>query len=118
MKIVVPVKTNKENPAVSPLFGKAKWFAFIDQDGNIDIRQNQAHGGGEVIRWFLNEGVDVVVFQKMGGTPYKMLSQIPNMTLFHSGYDRIVLSDLIQKLKDNKLQKVDDSNINEIMSKA
>jgi len=32
MKLAIPVKTNKENPAISPLFGKAKWFAFVDID--------------------------------------------------------------------------------------
>ncbi len=117
MKIVVPVKTNKENPPVSPLFGKAKWFAFIDEDGNIEIKQNRCHGGGEVINWLLSENIDTIIFQEMGVTPYKMINKIPNITLLHSGYDRIVLTDLIQKVKEKNLQIVDNSNINDIIHK-
>ena len=37
--IAISVKTNKENPAVTTLFGKGKWFAFIDGD-KITIGKN------------------------------------------------------------------------------
>ena len=40
MKLAIPVKTNKENPAISPLFGKAKWFAFVNIDGKIEIKNH------------------------------------------------------------------------------
>ncbi len=33
MKIAIPVKMNKENTALAPLFGKAKWFAIVE-DGH------------------------------------------------------------------------------------
>jgi len=29
---VAPLKTNKLQSAISPLFGKAKYFAFVDGD--------------------------------------------------------------------------------------
>ena len=44
MKIAVPVKMNKDNSAIAPLFGKAKWFAIIE-DEKIMIEKNPAEGG-------------------------------------------------------------------------
>ncbi|MBD3789131.1 MAG: hypothetical protein IE885_01975 [Campylobacterales bacterium] len=55
MKIAIPVKTNKENPAVAPLFGKAKWFAFIEEDGKVTIEPNPIPDGQAVIRWFIDK---------------------------------------------------------------
>ena len=68
MKLAIPVKTNKENPALSPLFGKAKWFAFVDIDGKIEIKKNLCNGGAEVIRWLAQEMMRV--------TPKKYLDLI------------------------------------------
>ena len=31
--IAVPIKLNKQDSAVAPLFGKAKWFAFVSEEG-------------------------------------------------------------------------------------
>ena len=39
--IAIPIKTNKENAVVSTLFGKSKWFAYIDENGNITIEDNK-----------------------------------------------------------------------------
>ena len=116
MKIAIPVKTNKDNPAVSPLFGKAKWFAFVE-DGNITIKKNLCHGGGEVIRWFLEENVDTIIFQEMGTTPYNLIKQTNKITLFHSGYERILLDDLLDKFTNNTLELIDDTNIDKIIQK-
>jgi len=32
MILAIPVKFNKENSSISPLFGHAKYFAFIEDD--------------------------------------------------------------------------------------
>ena len=48
MKTAIPVKANKENPAVAPLFGKAKWFAVV-KNGKATIEKNPAQGGRAVI---------------------------------------------------------------------
>ena len=115
MKLVIPIKTNKENPAVSPLFGKAKWFAFVDPNGTIEIKRNEANGGGEVIRWFASENVEAIVFEQMGSTPYNMIKEVGNITLFHSGYERILLNDVIEKFKNDNLTIIDDTNIEDII---
>lgn len=115
MKIAIPVKTDKENPAVAPLFGKAKWFAFAE-DGKVSIERNPAQGGQAVIRWFAKQNVDVIIFQEMGATPYEMIKKFGGMSLFHSGFERILLDDLLQKYSNNELPLLDDAKMAEIIS--
>ncbi|MEA3354341.1 MAG: NifB/NifX family molybdenum-iron cluster-binding protein [Campylobacterota bacterium] len=108
--IVIPVKTNKENPAVSTLFGKSKWFAFIDDNGTITIESNKIQSGREVVENFVEKGVDKLVFNNMGGNPF-MLLQKAHIECFHSGDERVLLEEVLQKLEDNKLIKVDGTNM-------
>ncbi len=116
MKIAIPVKMNNENPALAPLFGKAKWIAFVE-DENITIVANEAHGGRAVVEWFARENVDTVIFQEMGATPYEMIKAIENMTLFHAGYERIVLDEVLAKFTLNQLTLIDDTNIGDILAR-
>lgn len=114
MKIAIPVKMNRENPAVAPLFGKAKWFAFVEH-GNVEIKANPAQGGQAVIRWFADEGVDTVIMQEMGISPYQMIQAHGGMKLYHSGFERILLNDLIKKFADGELEMLDDAKMQEII---
>jgi predicted Fe-Mo cluster-binding NifX family protein len=114
MKLAIPVKTNKENPALSPLFGKAKYFAFVDE-GKISIEKNEAEGGIRVIDWLLEKGVDILIVQHMGESPYNFLKEYDQITLFYGGDERILLDELIQKFDDDKLMIIDDSNVEKIL---
>lgn len=114
--IAIPVKTNKENPAVSTLFGKSKWFAYVD--GNtIKIEANQTDSGREVVENMIKKGVSKLVFHHMGGNPF-MLLQKENIECFHDGGKRILLDDVLQKLKNNELTKVDGTNMAEYVEQG
>jgi len=108
--IAVPVKTNKENPVVSTLFGKAKWFAFVDENGKISIEKNSAESGRAVVENLVTKGVDKLVFHHMGGNPF-MLLQKENIECFYDGGERIFLDELLQQLQNNNLVKVDAHNM-------
>jgi predicted Fe-Mo cluster-binding NifX family protein len=108
--IAVPVKTNKENPVVTTLFGKAKWFAFIGDDGEIFIEENSTESGRTVVEYMVKKGVSQLIFQHMGGNPF-MLLQKAKIECFHSGEERIYLNDVIEKLQTNQLTKVDGTNM-------
>ena len=82
---------------------------------NIEIKKNEANGGGEVIKWFVNENVEAIVFNQMGSTPYNIIKQIGNITLFHSGYERILLDEVIKRFQSDQLTIVDDTNIEDII---
>jgi len=57
MKLAIPIKMNKENSAIAPLFGKAKWFAIVEND-NISIIPNNQSGGIAVIELFHEMKID------------------------------------------------------------
>jgi len=115
MKIAIPVKMNKENTALSPLFGKAKWIAFVE-DGKVDIVPNITHGGRAVVEWFVREGIDNVIFQEMGQTPYEMVKSVGTIELFHAGHERILLNDVLERFTADKLILINDTNIGDILA--
>ena len=114
MVVAVPVKTDKENSAVAPLFGKAKWFAFI-KDGEVSIERNSAEGGREVVAWLLEKGVTDLIIQHMSHPPYELLKESGSVSLFHSGEERIELETLLQKFQAGELRVIDESNEKEII---
>jgi len=116
VKIAIPVKMNKENPPLAPLFGKAKWFAFI-RNNQIEITANPAHGGKAVVEWLVKEGVNIVIFQEMGLSPYEKIKDTGDMALFHAGYERILLADVLEKFQQNSLQMINDTNMAEVIAR-
>ncbi|MFT7824078.1 MAG: NifB/NifX family molybdenum-iron cluster-binding protein [Sulfurimonas sp.] len=115
MKIAIPVKMNRENPPVAPLFGKAKWFALIE-NGKTEIKANPAKGGQAVIEWFADEKVDTIIMQEMGISPYQMIQSHGGMKIYHSGFERILLDEVLQKFESNELEVLDDAKMQEIIA--
>lgn len=114
MKIAIPVKTNRENPAVAPLFSKAKWFAFVEE-GKATIEKSNASGGQAVIEWFSQAGVDTIIFQEMGVSPYEMVKAHGGIKLFHAGSERIILDEVLTKFDNNELPELDDEGMAKII---
>ena len=108
--IAIPVKTNKENPPVSTLFGKSKWFAFINENGDVSIEANNTQSGREVVEYFVDKGVTQLIFHHMGGNPF-MLLQKASIECFQSGGERILLQDVLDAFQHGMLTKVDGSNM-------
>ena len=115
MKIAIPVKSNKENPPVAPLFGKAKWFAIIE-DGKITIEENSVNGGREVIEWLDDINVDTIIMQEMGQGPYSMIQKLGNIKLYHCGFERILLNDVLQKFTENDLLLQNEQSMSKIIA--
>ena len=115
MKIAIPVKMNKENPAVAPLFGKAKWFAIVE-DGIVSVEQNPVEGGRAVIEWFYQIGIDTIIMQEMGQGPYSVVQKLGTMKLYHSGFERILLDDVLKKFEEHTLPLLDDADIAKIIA--
>ena len=53
----------------------------------------------------------------MGTTPYNLIKDIETISLFHSGYDRLLLDEAIAKFKNDDLLLIDDTNIETIIAK-
>ena len=115
MKIAIPVKMNKESTALAPLFGKAKWFAIVEE-GKVTIEQNPAEGGRAVIEWLANSGVDTIILQEMGMSPYKKIQSYGNIKLYHAGFERVLLEDVLQSFEAGTLAELDDAGMAKVIA--
>lgn len=115
--IAIPVKTNSVESAVAPLFGKAKWFAIVNGNGEIRFWKNELQSGRSVIEYFNSTGIKKIVFQEMGGNPFMLLIRA-GMTCYHSGGERIVLKDALEHLSNNVLKHVTPENMYEYVEQS
>ena len=115
MKTAIPVKMNKESTALAPLFGKAKWFAIVE-DGKVTIEQNMAEGGRAVVEWLANSDVDTIILQEMGMSPYKKVQSYGNIKLYDAGFERILLDDVLQKFEAGDLAELDDEGMAKVIA--
>lgn len=113
--IAIPVKTNKDNPAIAPLFGKAKWFAFIDGEKMI-IEKNLCDGGKEVVQWLISKGVDKLIIQEMGINPYEKVKESGKIKIYHCGFERITTTEAIEKFNNNGLKILDEDAMRDIIT--
>ena len=111
MLIAMPVKMNKENPPLTTVFGKAKWFAFADDGGTVEIRENPYAGAGpKTVAWLIENGVDTVVTQHIGGNPFMFMKEA-GVRIYHPGEGRILVSEALEKLKNGTLEEITVDNI-------
>jgi predicted Fe-Mo cluster-binding NifX family protein len=113
MKLAIPVKMNNENSAIAPLFGKAKWFAIVENE-ELSIIPNNQTSGQAVIELFDEMKIDILLIQEMGQSPYAKAKEL-GMMLYHTGFERILLSDVLEKFKNNDLEILDDTNMEKII---
>ena len=114
MKIAIPLKTNKEDSSITPVFGKAKWFAFVE-DGKITINKNEASNGAGVIEWLLKSNITSIIIKNMSKPPYQMAKKSGQINIYYAGGENIGLQELIKKYEAEELVIVDDTNENEII---
>ena len=112
--IAIPLKLNKENSAVAPLFGKAKWFAFVE-NANITIEKNEVPGGSGVVKWLLGKGVKTLIMQKMSQPPYQMIKEEGSITILYVGSDRIELPEALKRYESDELVILNDTNAKDII---
>ncbi|MDD4505301.1 MAG: NifB/NifX family molybdenum-iron cluster-binding protein [Sulfurospirillaceae bacterium] len=103
--IAIPVKTDKEEGVLAPLFGHAKYFSFISDDGSVMTHKNSAEGGVKVVDWLVSMGVKTIILNHVGEKPFHLLTQ-KSIDIYFAGKDRITLPEVLQKLKDGILEKV------------
>lgn len=106
--IAIPVKTNKENTAVSTLFGKAKYFALINNN-HIEIIKNEQLGGKAVANWLKSKNVNILITSHMGERPLSTLLN-NKIEVYFAGNERIEISDVLLKYADGELPILNDKN--------
>lgn len=114
--IAIPLKTNTLESAIAPLFGKAKWFALIDDNNQVTFWHNELQSGREVVNYLKANNVKSIVFQDIGGNPYLMLHNAA-IECYHGGHGRILLKEALKFLKQNALIRVTPENMAEYVEK-
>lgn len=107
--VAIPVKTDREYSAITPLFGKAKWFALID-GGKVAFWKNENGSGREVVEHFKAAGVTDVIFQEMGGSPFAMLQEA-GIRCHHGGEGRTLFMNAYEAWKRGELEPVAAQNM-------
>jgi predicted Fe-Mo cluster-binding NifX family protein len=110
--IAIPLKMEKESSAVSPLFGKAKYFAIVDK-GEVKILKNLCHGGNQVAMWLHSLGVEKLILSHMGANPFEKLTSF-GIEIYFAGEERIVLKDVLLAYADGDLVMVSKENFDTI----
>ncbi len=105
----MPVKIDREDAAISPLFGHAKWFAFV-QNGKVQIEKNPHDGGTAVVEWLLDQGVDVVLTQHIGLKPFVLLAS-EGVEVYYPGEGRITIANALECLKHKRCESITQQNI-------
>lgn len=113
----IPVKTDSDQSAVAPLFGKAKWFALISDEGSVTFWRNDTGGGRDVVTHLQRAGVTRVLFTQMGANPY-MLLQRSGIKVYHAGEGRILFQEALAKLAQDALTEVTPLNMGEYLEKG
>ncbi len=113
--LAVAIKTDKVNSAISPLFGKAKFFAFYDGHG-VSIEKNEKQGGVAVVNWLAQRGVDTLIIKEMGSSPYAEVKK-RGIKLLYAGDERIEINDAITKYETGLLETLSAEKIQQIISK-
>ena len=113
----IPVKTDKQESAIAPLFGKAKWFALTAEDGTVTFWKNEIKSGREVVEHFKKIGVTKVIFQDMGGNPFMLLERA-GIACYHSGEGRVLFDDALGHMKKDALVRVTTANMAEYVEKS
>lgn len=114
--IVVPVKTDKENPAVSPLFGKAKFFALL-KDGEKKIVKNEHQNGREIASWLVEIGAKKLIIAHMGRSPFDMIRD-SGIEIYFAGANRIELDSAVAKCISKELVLINHENFDEFLKES
>lgn len=107
--IALPIKTEKKESALAPLFGKAKWFAFAGENGEISVLPNKAEGGIKTAQWFESLGVKTLITCHLGEKPFHAL-QKAGIKIYFAGKERIEVAEALQKFQEGSLIEVNVTN--------
>lgn len=105
--IAIPVKTNKLNSAISTLFGKAKYFALIENN-SIEILKNEQKNGQAVIDWLKSKNVDTLITSYLGKKEF--LKLMNNIRVYFAGDKTIEIDNLLLKYSEGDLHILNQRN--------
>ncbi len=112
--IAIPIQKEEKNPVFVQLFGKARLFLFIDEDGSRQIEVNSLFNGVKLVEYFTQKGVRKLIVNHIGKQPLLSL-QKTDIECFYTQDVRKTVNELLKDLENNKLEKITDKNIDNFL---
>jgi len=101
----MPIKTNKEDSAIAPVFGHSKWFVVVDKETKkIEIFEN-IHQGIGIVQELLNRGVTTILTPHLGVKPFNIFEE-NGVEIYYSGDKRVLILEAIELYESNKLDRI------------
>ena len=110
MIYAAPLKMEKEDSAITKVFGKAKYFGiYNDETNSMKVIKNLEPGGPAIFKQLLQEGVKVVLTPHAGPGAVKASINF-DMELFYCGEERKTLPQAVEEYKEGKYIKITPEN--------
>lgn len=112
--IAIPARTRDGEVLLTTVFGRCEQVALIDENDQIEVRENPFEGGVDLAKWLLENGVDTVVIRNMGANPYLTLHQA-NAQVFATPKNRAPIREILQDLRQDRLTEVIPENMGDYL---
>ncbi len=110
MIYAAPFKMNKQDSAITKVFGKAKYFGIYDDETNkLEVIENLETGGPAIFKQLQAKNVDVVLTPHAGPGAVKKANEI-GMKLYYCGEERKLLLEAVKEFQDGKYPQITEEN--------
>lgn len=114
MIIAMPIKTSSHDATLAPLFGNAKYFAFTNDNIEINVIKMEQTGGRDIARTLVANNVDVLITSHLGLNPYVLLKSY-GIKIYFAEKSEITFNEVIKALFDNKLMEITTDNYESLL---
>jgi predicted Fe-Mo cluster-binding NifX family protein len=108
--IAIPIKIKKETCSVSTLFGKAKYFALINNN-IIEIVKNEQTSGKAVAAWLKSKNVNILITSHMREKPFSSLLN-DNIQVYLAKDKEAEINKILLQYADGELPILDKESFN------
>jgi predicted Fe-Mo cluster-binding NifX family protein len=108
--IAIPIKIKKETYSVSTLFGKAKYFALINNN-IIEIVKNEQTSGKAVAAWLKSKNVNILITSHMREKPFSSLLN-DNIQVYLAKDKEAEINKILLQYADGELPILDKESFN------
>lgn len=108
--IAIPARIRNDEVLLTTIFGRSEQIALIDDQGNIEVKENKFQGGVDLANWLIEQGVKSLVFRNMGANPYLTLRQ-GGVKVYVTPKNRAPIKEIVEDLQGGRLIEVTPENM-------
>lgn len=108
--IAIPIKIKKETCTLSTLFGKAKYFALINNN-TVEIIKNEQTSGKAVADWLKSKNVNILITSHLKEKPFEALLN-NNIQIYLAKEKKANTNKILLQYADGELPLLDKKSFN------